>query len=151
MPNGWDPWQYLLLMAGCLLITAPLELLLRARVYARPKRLLLALAPVVVLYTIWDIVGIARHHWWYSPKFTTGWHVPGTPMPVEELVFFIVIPICGLLTYGAVGTCLDLLARWRAGGPGGEGRRNAGGPQRGPSGSTEAASDPNRPESQEER
>jgi hypothetical protein len=27
-------------------------------------------------------------------------------MPVEELVFFIVIPICGLLTYEAVGRIL---------------------------------------------
>jgi hypothetical protein len=24
-------------------------------------------------------------------------------MPIEELVFFIVVPICGLLTYEAVG------------------------------------------------
>lgn len=114
MPHGWDHWQYLLLMAGCLLITAPLQLVLRARVYARPKRLLLSLAPVVVLYSVWDVVGIVRDHWSYSARFTTGWHVPGTPMPVEELVFFVVIPVCGLLTYGAVGTCLDLVATWRA-------------------------------------
>ena len=31
-------------------------------------------------------------------------------MPVEELVFFVVIPICGLLTYEAVG---QVLARVR--------------------------------------
>lgn len=114
LPHAWDHWQYLLLMAGCLLITAPLEVVLRARVYARPKRLILALAPVVVLYSVWDVVGIARDHWWYSARFTTGWYVPGTPMPVEELVFFVVIPVCGLLTFGAVGTCLDLVASWRA-------------------------------------
>lgn len=30
-------------------------------------------------------------------------------MPLEELVFFIVIPICGLLTYEAVGTVLKRL------------------------------------------
>jgi hypothetical protein len=27
-------------------------------------------------------------------------------MPIEELVFFIVVPICGLLTYEAVGQVL---------------------------------------------
>jgi hypothetical protein len=27
-------------------------------------------------------------------------------MPIEELVFFIVVPICGLLTYEAVGHVL---------------------------------------------
>jgi hypothetical protein len=30
-------------------------------------------------------------------------------MPVEELVFFVVVPICGLLTYGAVGRVLRLV------------------------------------------
>ena len=34
-----DRYQYLLLMAGCLLITLPLEFVLRARVYRRPRRL----------------------------------------------------------------------------------------------------------------
>ena len=32
-------------------------------------------------------------------------------MPVEELVFFVVVPICGLLTYEAVGYVLTLLRR----------------------------------------
>lgn len=110
MPDAWDPYQYLLLMAGCLLITLPLELVLRARVYARPRRLLRALWPVVLLYSAWDVLGIVRGHWAYSPRYTTGWLIPPLGMPVEELVFFLVVPICGLLTYGAVGTVL----RWGA-------------------------------------
>lgn len=109
----WDPYQYLLLMAGCLLITAPLEFVLRARVYSRPRRLLAALTPVVVLFSAWDVLGIVRGHWWYSPRYTTGWLIPVLGMPVEELVFFVVIPICGLLTYGAVGTVLRWGADWR--------------------------------------
>lgn len=115
---AWDPYQYLLLMAGCLLITLPLEFVLRARVYARPRRLLAALLPVVVLFSIWDVVGIVREHWWYSPRYTTGITIPLISMPLEELVFFIVIPICALLTYGGVGTVLGwaapALARVRA-------------------------------------
>ena len=34
-------------------------------------------------------------------------------MPIEELVFFIVIPICGLLTYEAVGYVLRRLSARR--------------------------------------
>ena len=101
-----DTWQYLALMAGCLLITLPLEFVLRARVYRQPLRLLLALAPVVIVFVIWDIVGIVRDHWSYSPRITTG--IMLGPMPLEELVFFIVSPICGLLTYGAVGYVFQL-------------------------------------------
>ena len=103
-----DHWQYLALMAACIIVTLPLEFVLRARVYRRPRRLLLALVPTVVIFTIWDVVGILRHHWTYSPLFTTGFRLG--VMPIEELVFFIVVPTCGLLTYEAVG---DVLRRTR--------------------------------------
>ena len=103
-----DHWQYLALMGACLIVTLPLELVLRARVYRRPRRLLLALLPTVVLFSLCDVIGILRHHWTYSPRYTTG--VDLGVMPVEELVFFIVVPICGLLTYEAVG---DVLRRVR--------------------------------------
>ena len=107
-----DRYQYLLLMAGCLLITLPLEFVLRARVYRRPVRLLAALLPVVIVFSVWDVVGIVRDHWTYAPEYTTGILLP-LEMPLEELVFFVVIPICGLLTYEAVGTVLGWLRRWR--------------------------------------
>ena len=107
-----DRYQYLLLMAGCLLITLPLEFVLRARVYRRPHRLLLSLLPVVVLFVAWDILGIVRDHWWYSEAYTTGILLPAR-VPLEELVFFLVIPICGLLTYEAVGTVLGWVRGWR--------------------------------------
>ena len=103
-----DRLQYLALMAACLIVTLPLEFVLRARVYRRPRRLVLALIPTVVIFTVWDVVGILRHHWTYSPLFTTGFRLG--VMPIEELVFFVVVPICGLLTYEAVG---DVLSRTR--------------------------------------
>jgi lycopene cyclase domain-containing protein len=107
-----DRYQYLLLMAGCLLITLPLEFLLRARVYRRPRRLLLSLLPVLAIFVVWDVVGIVRGHWWYSEQYTTGILFP-LDVPLEEVVFFLVIPICGLLTYEAVGTVLGWLRQWR--------------------------------------
>jgi lycopene cyclase domain-containing protein len=108
-----DRYQYLLLMAGCLVITLPLEFLLRARVYRRPRRLLLSLLPVLGIFLVWDVLGIVRGHWWYSETYTTGILFP-FDVPLEEVVFFVVIPICGLLTYEAVGTVLGWWHRWRA-------------------------------------
>jgi lycopene cyclase domain-containing protein len=96
---------YLLLMAACLAITLPLEFWLRARVY-RPLRLALALLPPLVVFYVWDAVAIARGHWDYSPDQTTGLLLP-LGVPLEEFVFFLVVPICGLLTYEAVGTVLS--------------------------------------------
>ena len=107
-----DRYQYLLLMAGCLLITLPLEFVLRARVYRRPVRLLAALLPMLVVFLAWDAIGIVRGHWWYSLEYTTG--IRPARVPLEEYVFFIVIPVCALLTYEAVGTVLEWLRRRRA-------------------------------------
>ena len=100
-----DRFQYLLLMGACLAITLPLEFVLGARVWRQPRRLAVALAPAVVLFVIWDIFAIARGHWDYNPAYVTGWRLPGD-LPIEELVFFVVIPICSLLTYEAVGRVL---------------------------------------------
>ena len=104
-----ERFEYLVLMGLCLLVTLPLELVLGARVWRQPRRLVLALLPVVVVFSVWDVVAIARGTWDYSPRFTTGVLLPFS-MPLEELVFFVVIPICGLLTYEAVG---NVLARVR--------------------------------------
>jgi len=95
-----DRYQYLLLMGACLVLTLPLEFLFGARVWRRPRLLLTALVPTVVIFVIWDVIAIARDHWDYNPDYVTGWNLGN--LPVEELVFFIVIPICGLLTFEAV-------------------------------------------------
>ena len=97
-------------MAACLVVTLPLELVLRARVYRRLRALLWALVPVVLVFAVWDIAGILREHWTYNPRFVTGVTLV-LGMPLEELVFFVVIPLCGLLTYEAVGQGLGMLRR----------------------------------------
>jgi lycopene cyclase domain-containing protein len=92
-------------MAGCLVVTLPLEFVMGARVYRRFRAVLWALVPVALVFSVWDVAGILRDHWSYNPRFVSGFQL-GFGMPVEEFVFFLVIPICGLLTYEAVGSTL---------------------------------------------
>ena len=92
--------SYLVLMAACVAVTLPLELVLKAGVYRRPRRWLAALVPVFLVFNLWDWVAIRRGHWTYSPRYTTGINLLG--LPLEELVFFLVVPTCALLTYQAV-------------------------------------------------
>ena len=105
-----DRFQYLLLLGGCLVITLPLELVFGARVWRRPRRLLAAIVPVVVVFTIYDVVAIAGDWWRYSDRYTTGWELPGD-YPVEELAFFAVIPICSILTLEGVRAVLARVQR----------------------------------------
>jgi lycopene cyclase domain-containing protein len=97
-------------MAACLVITLPLELVFGARVWRQPGRLAHALVPTVVVFVAWDLFAIARGHWGFNPLYVTGWELPGD-LPVEELAFFVVIPICGLLTLEAVRSILGRRTR----------------------------------------
>jgi len=103
-------YEYLIVLAGCVLVTLPLEFVLGARVYRRPARLAAVVLPVAAVFYLWDLVAVARGHWGFNPARTSGILLPGQ-VPLEEALFFLVIPLCGLLTYEAVGA---VLARWRA-------------------------------------
>ncbi len=109
-----DRFQYLILMGICLVITLPLEFLFQARVWRRPRRLFAAIWPVATVLIVWDLIAVARDHWAFSEKLTTGWEIlPG--FPVDEVVFFIAVPVCALLTFEAVRNVLDWIDARRTG------------------------------------
>jgi lycopene cyclase domain-containing protein len=92
---------YLFVLAGCLIAAAPLEFVLGLRVRRQGCRLLLSLLPVAIVFVAWDIYAIARHQWSYDRAQTSGVLLPGR-LPLEELLFFLVIPVCAVLTIEAV-------------------------------------------------
>jgi lycopene cyclase domain-containing protein len=92
---------YVGVLAFCLLGTLPLEIVLRTRVYRRPLRLVLTLLPVLVVFVVWDLYAIAADHWTYDRAQTTDILLPGR-LPLDEVLFFLVIPICAVLTLEAV-------------------------------------------------
>jgi lycopene cyclase domain-containing protein len=92
---------YLSLLVGCLVVTAPLEFLLGVRVYARWRRLLLAVLPEFVVFVVWVLYAIHQGHWDYSSTRTLDVRLPGG-IPVEEVLFFLVVPVCAVLALEAV-------------------------------------------------
>lgn len=101
---------YLLVLAGCLVATLPLEILLRVGVYRQPRRWMPALLPGLVVFVGWDLYAIGAGHWSYDPLRIVGLVLPGG-LPLEELLFFVVIPICAILTLEAVRR----VTGWRVG------------------------------------
>jgi lycopene cyclase domain-containing protein len=97
-------WTYLLLLLACLGATIPLEFVFHLRVLRRPATLIAALLPEFVLFMAWDIYAIRRHQWSYDPRRIIGVHLPGG-VPLEEALFFVVIPVCAVLTFEAVKRC----------------------------------------------
>ena len=91
---------YLAVMAACLIGTLPLEFAFNARVYRRLTRAVQAIAPVAAVFLIWDYFAIRAGWWWFDPDYITGVFVGA--LPLEEIIFFLAIPICGILTLEAV-------------------------------------------------
>jgi len=109
-------FTYLAVLAGCLLAAAWLEPVLRVNVVRRWRRLLLTLLPVIAMFAAWDVVAIALGHWTFDREQTTGVLLPGR-LPLDELLFFVVVPICSILGFEAVRAVLARPAtgRWLAG------------------------------------
>jgi lycopene beta-cyclase len=90
---------YLGLLAACLIGTLPLELVLGARVYRRWRRAVLAVLPVAAVFVLWDGLAVHAHWWTFDRRYLVGvW----LGLPLEELLFFLVIPVCALLTLEGV-------------------------------------------------
>jgi lycopene cyclase domain-containing protein len=109
-------FAYPAVLAGCLAGALWLEPVLRVNVLRRWRRLLLTLLPVVVIFAMWDLAAIAAGHWRFDPAQTTGILLPGG-LPLDELLFFIVVPLCAVLAFEAVRAVLG----WPAGDERGEG------------------------------
>jgi len=101
-----DRYQYLLVLGACVAGTLPLELVYGPRVWRDPRRLVAVLALPVAVFAVWDVLAIAAGLWRYNPRYVTGWTLP-FDLPVEELAFFVVIPVCSILAYEAVRRSLD--------------------------------------------
>jgi lycopene cyclase domain-containing protein len=94
-------FSYLAVLVVCVAGTAVLEAVPRVNVYRRWRRLLLTLLPVAAVFSAWDLAAIAAGHWTFDPAQVTGITLPGG-LPIEELLFFLAIPLCAILGFEAV-------------------------------------------------
>jgi len=103
-------FAYVGVLLACLIGTAWLEYFLRTKVYRRTIRLFLAVLPVVLVFSIWDAYAIAQGHWKFDSRYVTG-ITTFANIPLDEILFFIVIPICSILSFEAVRSARN----WQAG------------------------------------
>jgi lycopene cyclase domain-containing protein len=92
---------YVAVLAFCVVGTLPLELFLGVRVYRQWRRLALTLLPVVAVFVTWDIYAINAGQWSFDATQLLGVTLPGD-LPLEEVLFFLVVPTASLLALEAV-------------------------------------------------
>ncbi len=93
-------WSYVAMLAFCLAGTLPLVPAFRLRVLRQPRRLLLTIALAGTPFLVWDLWATHVGHWWFDEEQTLPWRVAG--LPLEEIGFFVVIPLVSVLTLEGV-------------------------------------------------
>lgn len=93
-------WSYVAMLAFCLAGTLPLVPAFRLRVLQQPQRLLLTILAAGAPLLVWDLHATEVGHWRFDEAQTLPWRVAG--LPLEEIAFFVVIPLAAVLTYEAV-------------------------------------------------
>ena len=78
-----------------------LEIVYKVGVLRRWKRLCAAIAPTAVLFLLWDLYAISHSHWHFDQAQILGLYLPGK-LPIEEFLFFVIIPIAAIMTIEAV-------------------------------------------------
>jgi lycopene beta-cyclase len=73
---------------------------LRVGVYRRWPRLLAAITPAALLGVLWDGYAVHVGQWGFDHHYLVGIWFGG--LPLEEVLFFVVIPVCAVLTFEAV-------------------------------------------------
>jgi lycopene cyclase domain-containing protein len=103
-------FAYVGVLLACLVAALWLEPVLRVNVLRRWRRLALTVLPVAAVFALWDVAAIAAGHWTFDLRQVTGVYLPGG-LPLDEVLFFLVVPVCAVLGFEAVRAVL----RWPAG------------------------------------
>jgi lycopene cyclase domain-containing protein len=80
-----------------------LDFVFKMGVLRRIKRVALSVLPISTLFLIWDAYAISKGHWFFDPEQTLGIYGP-FDIPLEEFLFFTIIPLAAIMTIEAVTT-----------------------------------------------
>lgn len=90
--------NYLGVLAFIAICAVGVNLGFRIRIFKRWKTFLLADAFIVLVYVSWDIWASQRKAWYFDDRQIVGLKLFGV-LPIEELLFFIIVPLIVVLSY----------------------------------------------------
>jgi lycopene cyclase domain-containing protein len=61
----------------------------------------ITIAPVAALFIAWDLYAVHEGHWYFDDQQIVGIIFPGG-LPLEEILFFVVVPLAAIMTIEAV-------------------------------------------------
>ena len=91
------------MLAFTLIGSGWLEFYFKIGVFRRIKRAAISILPISIFFLIWDAYAIKRGHWFFDRDQILGIYGP-LNIPLEEYLFFIVVPLAAIFTLEAVVT-----------------------------------------------
>ena len=70
------------------------------KLYRNLRALAYTIALIVVIFGAWDIFATWRTHWYFNPAGVCNIRIFN--LPLEEVLFFVVIPFCCIFTWEAI-------------------------------------------------
>jgi len=65
--------------------------------YKHMPALFLSIILILVIFGMWDVYATFRGHWYFDPASV--WKLRIINLPLEEVLFFVVIPFCSIFTW----------------------------------------------------
>lgn len=103
-------WSYVAMLLFVIIGSWWLEFAFKIRVLRRPRTLASAILPVSVFFLIWDAFAINQNHWTFDKDQILGIFGP-LNIPLEEYLFFVIIPIAAVLTLEGVKVVMKRVKR----------------------------------------
>jgi lycopene cyclase domain-containing protein len=99
--NDMGKWGYMAMLCFTICGSFWLEIVLKVGVLRRMRRVLFSIVPVASAFLVWDGFAIHSGHWSFDKRQILGIFGPAG-IPLEEFLFFIVVPIASIMTIEAV-------------------------------------------------
>jgi lycopene cyclase domain-containing protein len=94
-------FHYLLVLAFISFCAVGVNLGFRIRIMGKLRQFLLVDALIMILYLGWDIWAVFKKSWYFDANQIIGWQLFDR-LPIEEILFFLIVPLMGVLTYSAL-------------------------------------------------
>ncbi len=92
-----ENWTYALLLIGSISIPLIRSFESRVRFYEKFTALFAGIFVMMLVFIPWDIIFTAHRIWWFNHDYVLGFYIAG--LPIEEWLFFVVIPYCVMFSY----------------------------------------------------
>lgn len=68
--------------------------------YRNLSSLICSISLILIIFGTWDVVAVYRGHWSFNPEDV--WALRIINLPLEEVLFFVVIPFCCIFTWEVI-------------------------------------------------